>query len=62
MEAAKFVGKPNITLQQRHKGKDSWDLAIGGRLQVKKIADKLYHESTVFLDRKRKIYDEYICG
>lgn len=46
-------------LQQRHKNRNvnNYSLEYGGNRQVEKLLDVLYHDATVYLDRK---YDRYI--
>lgn len=57
---SEFVGKPSLKLQQRRKNRNTWQLDIGGNLQVCRIASKMYDEATVWLDRKHEIYKEFI--
>jgi hypothetical protein len=59
---AERVGKPDLKLGQRRKGKNSWSLDIGGRLQVQRIADSMYKDASVWLDRKRALYESFILN
>lgn len=54
------VGKPDLKLQQRRKDKNNWQLSVGGRRQVQRIANLMYQDATVYLDRKYEIYNSYI--
>jgi len=51
--------KNKLKLHQRNpdKDKNNYYLTIGGMQQVKHIADYLYKESTVYLDRKHTLYE-----
>ncbi|MEK6833720.1 MAG: LAGLIDADG family homing endonuclease [Nanoarchaeota archaeon] len=50
----------NTKLKKRHKDSKSNVLAIelGGRDNIKKLYDYLYKNSTIFLERKKKIFEE----
>ena len=54
------IGFPNSKLNKRHKDRDNdnFDIDIGGNKQVLKILDYIYSDSSIFLDRKYKIYCE----
>lgn len=52
----------NTTLSQRHPDRNvnNYSITIGGNLQVRRIMDYLYKDSTIYLIRKYKKYEELI--
>jgi hypothetical protein len=55
------IGYPNRKLYKRHKDtKNNYTLEIGGNTQVKDICQKIYHNSTVRLERKHIRYKKLI--
>lgn len=53
-----YDGKAKVTKESRS-NKNVYYFTIGGRNVVKRIYDFLYKDSTIFLDRKKKIFDDY---
>jgi len=49
-------------LRQRHPERDNnnYSLEIGGRLQVKKIMDYIYHDAKIYLERKFERYQYFL--
>lgn len=50
---------PNQTISQTFASKHLFYLSYGGRLQVNKISDWMYYGATVWLERKRKLFDKH---
>lgn len=55
-----FFGKKPKLYKRKKDDKNNWYISIGGRLQVKRIATLLYADSTIYLDRKQIIADQYL--
>lgn len=63
IEKAKEIVVPgsNIKLYARKHGMENFrDLKVGGRVQVEKIYHTLYDNSTIYLDRKKQIFENVI--
>jgi hypothetical protein len=50
---AEKLEKPNLKLEQRRIGRESFQLNVGGNRQVYRIGNLMYRGATIYLDRKR---------
>lgn len=51
-------GVNTTALVHKYKDKDIYDYKVGGRDNVKKIRELFYNGATIFMDRKKKVFDE----
>jgi hypothetical protein len=55
----KALDKDNLKIHQRHKSNiNNWQVNIGGNIQVLKILNALYSDTSIYLERKYKKYLE----